>query len=340
MVKSAFLTNKHKLQLRQFKDSFCLYEEVVKVLADLDVLYESAEIGGDQLSMLLSGDTGTGKSALIRYFSYSKNYNKPESKPVLLSRVPSKLNVEETTRQLLNDLDVFGSSRKSKRSGLSDAHLTNRLIDGLKERKTRVIIINEFQELVEFKSARDRQVIGNRIKLISEEAEIPIVLVGMPWVNEILDDSQWASRLATRSHVLDYFSLSKKPKAYKEFLGLLEKELPIKSEVDLTSMDASVRLFAASCGEVRQIKAILTEAIRLSMLDRRTLDENALSKSFNNLYSSEIENPFNQKFEKIKIREVEQHSRYIRGDNHHYAAIEPKKLSDFMSISQILSKKK
>ena len=340
MVKSACLTDKHKLQLRQFKDSFCLYDPVNQVLNDLSTLFESAEIGGEQLSMLLSGDTGTGKSALIRYFSNLKNFNKLDSVPVLLSRVPSKLNVEETTRQLLNDLGVFGSSNKSRRKELSDAHLTNRLIDALKERKTRVIIINEFQELVEFKTACDRQAIGNRIKLISEEAEIPIVLVGMPWVNEIMDDSQWASRLATRSHVLEYFSLSKRPKEYKDFLRQLEQEIPIKSSIDLTCMDVSIRLFSASCGEIRQIKALLTEAIRLSMLNRSDLQEIALSNAFQNLYLSANDNPFNQKFEKVRIREVEHHSRYIRGDNRHHAAIEPKRLSDFMSIAQILSKKK
>lgn len=332
------LTNAQKSKIRQFKDSFCLYPSVCEVLADLEALYQSAEIGGDQLSMILSGDTGTGKSALIRYFSEKKNHNQSESLPILLSRVPSKLTVEDTTRQLLSDLNVFGSSSHRHKSNQNDAHLTSRLLDALRVKGTKLIIINEFQELIEFKGARDRQAIGNRLKLISEEAGVPIVLVGMPWIDEILNDSQWASRLATRKHTLNYLSLSKRPKDYKDLLKLLDKLIPCEAENSLTELDICLSLFAASCGEFRQLKAILIEAIKLCFINRKPLTKQSLSDAFKNLYPRN-ENPFELPKEKIKIREVEMHSQYIRGDSSHRASIEPRRLSDVMTLTQILSKK-
>ncbi|WP_181161544.1 TniB family NTP-binding protein [Maribrevibacterium harenarium] len=332
------LSDANRAKLREFKDCFCPYTPVCRVLNDLESLYQSSEIGGDQLSMLLRGDTGTGKSAIIHHFCNIKNGINLESIPVLLSRVPSKLTVEDMTRQLLSDLGVFGSSTHRAKNAQSDAHLTNRLLDALKVKNTKMIIINEFQELIEFKGARDRQAIGNRLKLISEEAAVPIVLVGMPWIDEILNDSQWASRLATRTHTLQYFSLSKRIREYFEFLEAIETYVPCEIETSIIDFEISIALFAASCGEMRQLKAILTEAIKLCLISGEPFSKQALSHSFANLYAG-IENPFDMPKEKIKVREVEMHSRYIRGDSTHRAAIEPRRLSDFMSLTQILSKK-
>ena len=332
------LSNAHKAKLLQFRDSFCPYSAILPVLNDLESLYQSSEIGGEQLSMLLRGDTGTGKSAIIHHFSSKKNSQHPDSTSVLLSRVPSKLTVEDMTRQLLSDLGVFGSSAQRAKNAQSDAHLTNRLLDALKVKKTKMIIINEFQELIEFKGAKDRQAIGNRLKLISEEAEIPIVLAGMPWIDEILNDSQWASRLATRSHTLQYFSLSKRPHEYRDFLEQIQQAIPCKLDDKLTDFEISLGLFAASCGEMRQLKAILTEAIKLALISHKPFSKAALSKAFSNLYFGN-DNPFEIAKEKIKIREVEMHSQYIRGDSNHRASIEPRRLSEVMTLSQILSKK-
>ena len=332
------LTDADKAKLREFKDCFCPYTPVTAILNDLESLYQSSEIGGEQLSMLLRGDSGTGKSAIINYFSNTKNESKPESIPVLLSRVPSKLTVEDMTRQLLNDLGVFGSTTHRARNSQSDAHLTNRLLDALKVKRTKMIIINEFQELIEFKGAKDRQAIGNRLKLISEEAEIPIVLVGMPWIDEILNDSQWASRLATRTHTLQYFSLSKRLQEYREFIEAIEQYIPCELEARITDFEISFALFAASCGEMRQIKAILSEAIKLCLVRAKPFSKRALSHSFANLYTSG-KNPFDMPKEKIEVREVEMHSQYIRGDSTHRASIEPRRLSEIMTLSQILSKK-
>lgn len=333
------LSDAHKAKLREFKDCFCVYGHTKAVLDDLESLYQSSEIGGEQLSMLLKGDTGTGKSAIINYFSTLKNPHQPNNNlPILLSRVPSKLTVEDMTRQLLNDLGVFGSSTHLSRNAQSDAHLTNRLLDALKVKRTKMIIINEFQELIEFKGARDRQAIGNRLKLISEEAAIPIVLVGMPWIDEILSDSQWASRLATRSHTLQYFSLSKRPLEYREFLEQIENAIPCHIADNITNFEISLALFAASCGEMRQLKAILTEAIKLCFTSNCHLTKQVLSQAFINLYAKS-DNPFETAKEKIKIQEVETHSQYIRGDSTRRASIEPRRLSNVMTLNQILSKK-
>ena len=54
---------------------------------------------------------------------------------------------------------------------------------------------------------------------------------------------------------------------------------------------------------------------------------------------SGADNPFETPKEKIKIQEVEMHSQYIRGDSTRRAAIEPRRLSQVMTLSQILSKK-
>lgn len=333
----SYLTDEQQHRLRQFKDCFCIYPAIDHILNDLDVFFESSEIGGEPLSMLLAGDTGTGKSSLIRYFVESKFNSEAEQSSILLTRVPSKASAEETTKQMLIDLNVFGSSVSAR--NVSDQSLTNRLIAAVKDLEIRLIIINEFQELVEFKKPKERQVISNRLKLISESTGVPMILVGMPWIDEILQDPQWASRLATRPHQIEYFSLIQRMSDYRSFMRELEGHIPVDSEKELSGFEMSLRIFAATRGEHRQIKALLTEASRLGMLCQLPVSGELYGLAFKNLYPQSAENPFGVNLEKLKFREVEMNSIYIRGDSTKPAQIEPPRLSDFYSVQELLNKR-
>lgn len=139
--------------------------------------------------MLLTGDTGSGKLHLIDYYSKcfpSQQRRNVVTKRLLVSRIPSKLTLEQTITQLLTDLGQFSTEYRQGRS--NELALTESLVKCLKICETELIIINEFQEMIEFKSLQDRQLIANRLKFISEETSIPIVLVGIPWATTIADE--------------------------------------------------------------------------------------------------------------------------------------------------------
>lgn len=69
-------------------------------------------------------------------------------------------------------------------------------------KKVRLIIVNEIQELVEFKDEETRQQIVNTFKMISEEAQVAFVLVGMPYSTLLTEESQWSSRLLSKVPIL------------------------------------------------------------------------------------------------------------------------------------------
>ncbi|OOV88789.1 TniB family NTP-binding protein [Oceanospirillum linum] len=330
------LTDAQKANIRQFKDSFCLYYSIKKLLSDLETVFESSEIGGEPLSMLITGDTGSGKSSTINHFIKSKISPQTGRAPILSTRVPSRATAEETTKQMLIDLGVFGSSVSSRKS--SDQNLTNRLISAVKDSGIKLIIINEFQELVEFKKPKDQQVISNRLKVISESTEVPLIFVGMPWSDEIRQDPQWSSRLATRSHNIEYFSIIKKPRQFRDFMKALKSHIPIQRSDDMDNMEEDLRIFAATCGEQRQIKALMTEVYRLCLIQEQPISLKIYDEAFRNLYPTANDQPFKGKLEQVNFREIEMSSRYIRGDSMYPAHIEPAKLSEFYSLSELLSK--
>jgi energy-coupling factor transporter ATP-binding protein EcfA2 len=171
-------------QLQIFSDCIVLHPQIKTIFNDFDELRVNRNLQSDQQCMLLTGDTGVGKSHLINHYKKltlaSQNYGR-ESMPVLVSRISSGKGLDATLTQMLMDLELFGSHQRKKRGYATD--MRKKLVDSLVKAKVELLIINEFQELIEFKTIQERQLIANALKYISEEAKVPIVLVGMPWAN-------------------------------------------------------------------------------------------------------------------------------------------------------------
>ncbi|MDI3326528.1 TniB family NTP-binding protein [Pontibacterium granulatum] len=324
--------------LSAFKSCFVERPIITQILSDFDRLRTYRELGGDQQCMLLTGDTGSGKSHLINY--YKERFHKHQignvlTCPILVSRIPSRLDLEQTMIQLLYDLGQFGSDYRKRRS--NDIGLTESLVALLKQCQTELIIINEFQELIEFKNAKSRQAIANRFKYISEEACVPIVFVGMPWAECITEEPQWASRLIFRRQ-LPYFKLSEDLEEFVRFLKGLALRMPFEVTPRIEDKRIVFPLFYVSRGEIRKLKHLLNEAVAIALeLRAETLLPEHLFCAFSLFYPGE-QNPFGQDPSKLKFSEVKCYSTYNANAVAEAEALVATRFTEGMSLTQLLKK--
>tara|TARA_R110001583_G_C5668565_1_gene410451 strand:- start:7907 stop:8917 length:1011 start_codon:yes stop_codon:yes gene_type:complete len=331
------LSEKQQTDLMQFKNCFVEHPAITQVIEDFERLRANHRLGGEQQCMLLTGDTGSGKSHLINHYKLRferRQKGDAMTCPLLVSRIPSKLDLEQTMIQLLHDMGQFGSEFRKKRSG--DIGLTESLVRLLRLCETELIVINEFQELIEFKSVKERQSIANRFKYISEEAGVPIVIVGMPWAEQIADEPQWASRLICRRR-LSYFKLSEGPEQFVRFLKGLALRMPFKIAPKLEAKHIALPLFSVSRGEIRKLKHLLNEAVAIALEENaETLSQGHLSKACG-LYFPHEDNPFEQDISKLKFAEVESYSRYNANALAEDALVATR-FKERMSLTQLLKK--
>ncbi|MFD1009107.1 TniB family NTP-binding protein [Oceanisphaera ostreae] len=340
MPTDLILSPEQEEQLRRFVCCFVEQPIVSEIYNDFNRLRYNHRLGGEQQCMLITGDTGCGKSQLIK--NYQLQFSDVEEtcggfpyRPLLISRIPSKPTLSATIIELLKDLGQSSSIYRQGRS--SDLSLTEALIQCLVRCKTELMIIDEFQELVEFKSGVKRSEIANRLKLVSEKARVSIVLVGMPWAEKITEDPQWASRLMAR-RLIPYFKLSENPENFIRFLMGLAKAMPFTELPKLERQHTVFALFSACDGCLRTLKYLLDEAVKQALLaDAQTLTTEHLSKSFSLLYPTKI-NPFLQKLDELEACEVKHYSRYNSGASYAEDVLISTQFGERMPISMLLKK--
>ena len=157
------------------------------------------------------------------------------------------------------------------------------------------------------------------MKYISEEAKVPIVLVGMPYAEIIAEEPQWASRLL-RKRKLEYFSLQKDSKYYRQFLMGLAKHMSFEDPPKLEDKHTAIALFSVCRGENRALKHFLSESLALALSNGELLGKKhfiatyekllLLNEVFTTPNATSIKNPFKQKLENIMISELIEPSKY------------------------------
>ena len=306
------LTLNESEQLKNFSECLVEHPQVKEIYQDFDDLRQNRTFQSDQQCMLLIGDTGVGKSHLINHYkkrSLATMNTSSQKVPVLVSRISSNRGLSSTLIQILEDLELFGARHRGTKG--HDNVLIKTVVDNLVRADVELLIINEFQELIEFISTKERQIIANALKFVSEEAKVPIVLVGMPSSEQIAEEPQWSSRLIRRRN-LEYFSLKHKRKYYLQYLMGLAKKMPFEYPPKLEEPHLSIAIFSACRGENRALKHLLLEAIKMSFVKNKIeLDKECFKDAYYAIHGRNIKNnPFIQEMNEIEISEVLESSRY------------------------------
>lgn len=224
--------------------------------------------------MLVTGETGTGKSEFIK--QYLANHPRVEEAdrtkiPVLVSLIPKAKHPKPVVSQMLRDL---GDPLEGV--GGDSTALTDRLVTLLKNTGVELIILDEFQHLIETKSNQVVYDIADFIKTLVNRTNIPIVLFGLPWSSYVLEvNAQLARRFMLKHELINYT-----PDTYtdfQKFLGKIQDKLPIQTEVDLWRHETAFRMFAGSHGNVSNL---MNSIIRPAAIDAIINNEKVIKNQY------------------------------------------------------------
>ncbi|WP_440878801.1 TniB family NTP-binding protein [Vibrio natriegens] len=344
------LSGTQRKQLIDFRECFIEYQEVTEIYKTFDRLILNGSLGGEQESLLLTGDTGSGKSALIKNYvnRFPKSKGIWSEMPVLNTRIPAKVKEQNVLERFLLDLESITSSRMKHKS--REGSLTTHLIKQLRRKNVKLIIVNEIQELIEFKDEEERQIIVNTFKMINEGAQVAFVLVGMPYSELLTEESQWNSTLCLRRH-LDYFHLFKKLKNgqlvpdgkgkmhFAKFVAGLASRMGFDSRPNLTSDDILLPLFAVCRGECRVLKHFLDDVLLDALTESSlTIDKSRLAATFGNKFPDAKHNPFLQNLEDLELYELEVETKYRKDAKYTEDRLVGRQFTNALPLSMLLTK--
>lgn len=258
--------------------------------------------------MLVTGETGTGKSEFIKQYKNHFPSREEEERtkiPVLVSLIPKAKHPKPVVSQLLRDLgDPLDGN------GGDSIALTHRLITLLRGTGVELIILDEFQHLIETKSNQVVYDIADFIKTLVSKAKIPVVIFGLPWSSYVLTVNVQLARRFSMQHELINYTLEKYSD-FGKFVDKIQLKLPIKPEQDLRQREMLFRLFAASEGNISNLMDKIIRPAAISAVDNDDLliKKDYFAKALKRFSQVRDElNPFLIEIEKVKAHVQKQSS--------------------------------
>lgn len=289
--------NKYKLlsltvdEKEEYVDKIVIvYPLLQQILNDIEECKNSVHRLNQVKSMFISGDSKYGKSTITKI--YKKKYpdivtEEVTLKSVLYVKVPAPAYIGSLKSKILEYLgDPFYN--KILRGYQSDSRITTLL----KRCGVQLILLDEFQHLVE----------GNRHKVLIDSSDwfknliddcgISVVFIGMPDAeNVLIENKQLGNRVRIR-HSLKPFEFNSKE--FRIILDKFDTQLPFEEKSNLAQDDIWKRIYLATGGIIGFIKILITESTRLAAKEELScINEEILYKAYNNkLYDTSSDNPF------------------------------------------------
>jgi chromosomal replication initiation ATPase DnaA len=252
------------------------YTQAQKILKKLDYLFTCTPSHRPPC-LLLVGDTGNGKSALLeRYCQSHPNYEQPEDgrllRPVLYVQAPHKT---EEKAFYSGILEALGAPYPA------NEHIINRqwrVIHLLRAVKVRVLVIDEIHNILSGTQKTHRDFLAV-LRFLTNELRIPLVGAGIRTAqNAVGYDPQLDSRF--EKVYLPHWQMGTE---YLRLLASFERMLPLKLPSNLTQDSIAQELMNRSKGNLAKLTMLLrratmtaienkVECINLSVLKQVDID--------------------------------------------------------------------
>ncbi len=214
------------------------------------------------------GLSGVGKTSLREHFEkkYPRSTFRDSEKehpiiPILSTTLTDDKNPKAAPGKMLRDL---GDELEGKFG--SRAELGDRFVHQVKEVNTEAIFIDEFQHAFEGGSQNKKGGAANWIKTLINLTKRPVVLFGMPWCIDIINESSELTNRFDYIHSLDEYDKD----SFKEWVALLEQvevQLPFNVSSNLAEKETALRLLALTGGNIsRLMKKLIKPAARKAIM--------------------------------------------------------------------------
>ncbi|MBQ4834702.1 TniB family NTP-binding protein [Pseudoalteromonas sp. MMG010] len=281
-------------------DCMALREELELLLSEASNVIEL----NNGCCTLIVGDSGSGKTTLVKKFKtrfneqYANTVSPKDSEQACYIRSPSNMSPLDLYRAILKGFNEPGIIEGT------EVQLRTRIAKQMQTKRYRVLIFDEFQQVVEKVGIKSVRQIADYLKELVDEFNVYLVFAGTSKVQNLLSiNEQFASRnsLTIKKSLLSV-STQDNYKTYVSYLITLNKDLKF-THIDFTDPQINLPLFATTNGDLRQLTQTLSKAILYAA--KRQRDEMLLNDLIQTFSPKLIKgrtqvNPYRQKFTILK----------------------------------------
>lgn len=271
------------------------------VITNVTRCIDESPILREPLCMLITGESGVGKSTIISAIekkhpkTIHEEYNEI---PVLTAEIPNPATIKALYGELLIKLGAGYLDKGSVEERRS------KLLHQLQLCRVRLIILDEFQHLVERGTKNRIQAVADAIKTLINKSRIPIILVGTPAAAPVLELSpQLSGRFPLREHI-SAFNWLVRPNEFEKLLLHYEKALPFEMPSGFCDGWNPARIYLATGGYFRVFTTLIREAALIaSKYESPRIELQHLAASFDKVLRASRKlrgNPFS-----MEDREIE-----------------------------------
>lgn len=213
--------------------------------------------------MLLVGESGAGKTTVIEQFklSYPRCDTVVSTRiPVFSATIPRPATIKGVIGNMLQSISPNISLQRTQ------ANMSRQLYTLLSECKVKLIVLDEFQHMVEHTTKNNAIEVSDWIKTIINETKIPIVLCGLPSAEHVIHvNPQLARRFQTVSR-LESFRWPADQPMFTKMLAAIDKELPFTQSSGLSNLAMPKRLMTASMGNMATLMQLIFTAAEIAIV--------------------------------------------------------------------------
>ncbi|MDH6374324.1 putative AAA+ superfamily ATPase [Paenibacillus sp. PastF-3] len=247
------------------KSILVMHPKFAEALSELEEIHELSKhsVMTDQLCIL--GPTGAGKTTMVEQYA---------------SKFPRILERERTVIPILN-VKVPPRARSPKvlaskilrvmqdpmfNAG-TEENMTNRIQYFVKACDIQMIILDEFQHLIDRETDHVLANASDWLKTFIEEVNIPVVLCGLPVSERIFEhNEQLDGRYPNRILLPPFaFSTNEEIIEFRKFIVSIDKQLPFYKLSHLSDPDIAAKIYYFSFGVPRYIMDLLKQATKYAL---------------------------------------------------------------------------
>lgn len=252
--------NKKRNAVRGVIDSIVFQHPGFKrTLSRIENCHASFGTAGEPECVLVTGETGVGKSTLVKYY-LSKNPPKQEPErrfvPVLSGVIPIPATMKNMATELLDSMgDPFAD-----RGTLEQR--TRRLRTLIRECGTELLVLDEFQHFIEKRSNRVILDVSDWLKNLITQTQVPVVLVGLPKSINVLEANEQLQRRFSGDIKIKAFDweIKRDTEALDRLLDIVDQQVEniLGERSNLTSF--TEQIVKSSKGHIALIMKLLSHA--------------------------------------------------------------------------------